>query len=82
MVQRKTINIEDMINYRTLVFLVRKEDYEHAASVLVNLYNEWTVKNIRFDCGIWMEQRMRDMGYRCEFVRKIPWKTISKGVAV
>lgn len=82
MIRRKAVKIEDMINYRTLVFLVHNEDYGHAASVLVNLYNEWTVKNIRFDCGIWMEQRMRDMGISCEYIRNEPWKTVNKGVAI
>lgn len=82
MIKRKIVNIEDMINYRTLVFLVHKENYEHAASVLVSLYNEWTAKNIRYDCGLWMEQRMRDMGISCEFSRKIPWKTFNKEIAV
>lgn len=47
-----------------------------------NLYNEWTVKNIRYDCRLWMEQRMRDMGLHCEFARKIPWKTFNKEIAV
>lgn len=40
MVKRKSVKIEDMIHYRTLVFLVHKEDYGRAASVLVRLYNE------------------------------------------
>lgn len=82
MIKRKSVKIEDMIHYRTLVFLVHKEDYGRAAGVLVRLYNEWTVKNINFDCGIWMEQRMRDMGLKCEYVRSEPWKNISKGVAI
>lgn len=82
MVKRKSVKIEDMIHYRTLVFLVHKEDYGRAASVLVRLYNEWTAKDIHFDCGIWIEQRKRDIGIRCEYVRSEPWRNISKGVAI
>lgn len=70
--------VENVCEEKTMLFRVPSYMKNHAHSVLVSLYNEWNLNDIKYNCGFWIEENAEARGVQCEFVQYKKWSEKEK----